>query len=315
MFTWVRIRTQAVLATVSIVVLSSYAPAIQEKQQKVSSLGTPLLWQEPVDIASRNLYFGPGGGTMKPNLSKVILVEEKESGAGSLKIRVRDGSNREWVVKVGGEAQAETAASRIVWAAGYYTDISYLAPRVEIEGKGVFENARFEARSKGVKRLDEWLWDNNPFAGTQELQGLKVLLALLDNWNLKNENNQIVYVREDDAGRSELRYIISDLDTKLDKTGKHPGMWARSKDDSVLKSRFIDKVKDGLIVFDYGGRHKERLCDITVGQARWIGGWLAKLSDQQIKDACRAGNYSPEESQTLAAAIRARINELIELPK
>jgi hypothetical protein len=315
MFTRVRIRTLAILTTVFILLISSYAPAWQDKPKKEAALGTPLLWREPVDIASRNLYLGPGGEALKPNLSKVVLVEEKESGADSLKFRVRDGSNREWVVKVGGEARAETAAGRLVWAAGYYTDISYLAPRVEIESKGVFENARFEARSKGVKRLDEWLWDDNPFVGTQELQGLKVLLALLDNWNLKNENNKILYVRDDEAGGSELRYIISDLDTKLDKTGKVSGLWARSKDEGILKIRLIDRVKDGLVQFDYGGRHKERLSDITVGQARWIGGWLAKLSDQQVIDACRAGNYSPEESRTLAAAVRARINELINLPK
>jgi hypothetical protein len=303
------------VSIVFIFVLSSYAPAVQEKQKKEAPLGTPLLWREPVDIASRNLYTGPGGEALKPNLSKLVLVEEKVSGAGSLKYRVRDGSNREWLVKAGGETQAETAAGRLVWAAGYYTDVSYLAPRAEIEGKGTFENVRFEERSKAIKRLDEWLWDDNPFIGTRELQGLKVLLALLDNWNLKNENNEILFVRDDEAGGSELRYIISDLDTKLDKTGKSPGMWARSKDESILKIRFIDRVKDGLINFDYSGRHKERISDITVEQARWIGGWLAKLSDQQIKDACRAGNYSPEESQTLAAAIRARINELVNLPK
>jgi hypothetical protein len=318
MFGQLRIRKLTILATVFILGITSFSFAVQDKPKKEAPLGTPVLWREPSDIASRNLYLGPGGEAMKPNLSKVAIVEEKESG-DALKFRVRDGSGREWQIKVGGEAQAETAAARLVWAAGYYTDISYLAPRVEIEGKGTFENVRFEARSKGIKRLDEWLWNDNPFLGTEELQGLKVLLALLDNWNLKNENNKILFVREDEAGKSELRYIISDLDTKLDKTGKLPGLWGKvragSRDESALKARFIDGVKDGLINFGYSGRHKERLSDITVAQARWIGEWLSKLSDQQIKDACRAGNFTPEESQVLAAAIRARINELVSLPK
>ena len=137
------------------------------------------------------------------------------------KYRVRDGSNREWVVKVGGEPRPETVAGRLVWAAGYYTDITWLEPRIEIEGVGVFENAKFEARSKGVKRLDEWLWDDNPFIGTTEFQALKVLLVLLDNWNLKNENNTILYTRGGEA-EAELLYIISDFDTTSDKSGAAP---------------------------------------------------------------------------------------------
>ena len=41
---------------------------------------------------------------------------------------------REWVAKIGKEAQSETAAVRLVWAAGYLTEINYLAPCVRIEG-------------------------------------------------------------------------------------------------------------------------------------------------------------------------------------
>jgi hypothetical protein len=188
------------------------------KKQKEAPIGTPVLWLEPLDLASRNLYLGPGGEAMKPSLTTVTFIEEKES-AGAAKFRVRDGAGREWMVKVGGEAQAEVAASRIVWAVGYYTDVSYIAPSVEIEGKGTFQNVRFEARPKGLKRLDEWLWDDNPFNGTRELQGLKVLLALLDNWNLKNENNKILFVRDDEARSSELRYIVSDFDKSSTRAG------------------------------------------------------------------------------------------------
>jgi hypothetical protein len=300
------------LVALGFLVLTSQAQENQ-RDQKAAPLGTPVLWREPADIASRNLYLGPGGEAMKPDLNKVTFIEEKESGS-SAKFRVRDGSGREWMVKIGGDAQAEVAASRIVWAVGYYTDVSYLVPRVEITGKGVFENARFEARSKGIKRLDEWMWDDNPFVGTNELQGLKVLLALLDNWNLKNENNKILFVREDEAGRSELRYTISDFDVKLDKTGGSASLWhAPQAKPSVTK--LIDKVKDNLAEFGYSGKHNERLTKITVAQARWIGSWLARLSEEQIRDALRAGNYSADRMTFLEKALRSRINELIPLAK
>jgi len=280
----------------------------QRVEKATQPLGTPLLWREPSDIVSRNLYLGPGGEAMKPNLSKVTLVEEKES-ASAAKFRVRDGSGREWMIKVGGEAQAEVAASRIIWAVGYYTDVTYLAPRVEIAGKGIFENVRFEARSKAIKRLEEWMWDDNPFVGTNEFQGLKVLLALLENWNLKNENTKILFVREDEAGRSELRYIISDFDVKLDKTGISPSVW-HATPGKPPAAQFIGKIKDNLIEFGYSGKHKERLSGITVAQARWIGAWLARLGNQQLRDAFRAGNYNADEIQYLERTVRARIDEL-----
>jgi len=187
--------------------------------------------------------------------------------------------------------------------------------RVEITGKGTFENARFEARSKGIKRLEEWMWDDNPFSGTNEFQGLKVLLALLDNWNLKNENTKLLFVREDEAARSELRYIISDFDVKFDKAESWPSVWHAPLVKSATAAKFIVKVKDNIIDFGYTGKHKERLAGITIAQAKWIGIWLARLSDGQLRDALRAGNYSPDEIQFLEKTLRSRINELIHLGK
>ena len=45
-----------------------------------------------------------------------------------------------------------------------------------------------------------------------------------------------------------------------------------------------------------------------------MGDLLARLSDQQIGDAFRAGNFTPEEIQILIPAVRAKINELVKLP-
>lgn len=297
----------------SILLLFALAALGQEKpkNQKAAPMGTPVLWQEPVDIASRNLLLGPGGEAIKPSLTKVTLIEEKES-ASATKFRVRDGAGREWMVKAGGEAQAEVAASRIVWAVGYYTDVSYVVPSVEIEGRGTFQNVRFEARLKGVKRLDEWLWDDNAFNGTRELQGLKVLLALLDNWNLKNENNRILFVRNDEARSSELLYIVSDFDTKFDKSGVSPGLWHATKEVDK-KAKFIDNVKANIIDFGYVGKHKERLAGITVDHAKWMGALLERLSAQQLSDALRAANYSSDQIQVLQKVLRARIDELASL--
>ena len=305
-----RLITVSVFLATSSFFLTAPGQEKQRDEKLKAPLGTPLLWNEPSDISSRNLYLGLGGEAMKPDLSRVTFIEEKEGG-GSAKFRVRDGAGREWMVKVGGEAQAEVAASRIVWALGYYTDVCYLAPRVEIAGKGTFENVRFEARLKGIKRLDEWMWEENPFIGAAEFQGLKVLLALLDNWNLKNENTRILFAREDEAGWSELRYIISDFDTKFDKTGVSPSVWHTPGKTAL--ARFIDKVKDNQIDFGYHGKHKDRLTGITVAHAKWLSARLSKLSSLQLRDAFRAGNYSLDEIQYLEKTVKARIDELASL--
>src|SRR5260370_4338841 len=131
---------------------------------------------------------------MKPDLSKVTFISD-ETRAYSPRYRVRDGSGREWVVKLGKEAQPDTAGTRLVWAAGYFTTVVYYVPRVEIEVKGTFENAIFKARTKGVKRLAyRWDWWKNPFAGTQELQGLKILMALINNWDIQNHQHNVLLV-------------------------------------------------------------------------------------------------------------------------
>lgn len=284
----------------------------KSKDKKVSVEGTPILWREPADIASLNLLLGPGGEEMKPDTSKVTFISE-EQGGYSKKYRVHDGSGRVWVAKLSKEAQAETAATRLLWAAGYFTDITYLVPRVVIEGKGTFENVRFEARPKNIKRLDEWRWDHNPFTGTKEFQGLKTLMVLLDNWDIKDSNNRILQVRTE-GGEVELRYIVSDLGATLGKTGGFASR-TRNKPSDFANARFIDGVKRGHVNFHYSGKRQDVFEDITIDQARWIGEVLARLSDEQISDAFRAANYGPEEVQMLTRAVRGRINQLVGLPQ
>lgn len=280
--------------------------------------GTPVMWRAPADIAARNLFLGPGGATMQPDLSRVTLIE-RQTGGHSTKFRVRDGSGREWIAKIGFEAQPETAAVRLVWAAGYETEINYLAPHVNIEGAGSFNNVRFEARHEGVKRVGNWRWTDNPFVGTRELQGLKVLMAMLNNWDIKDVNNQVLRVK-DERGGHELRYVISDLGSTFGKTGNPlPFFWkfsrSRNKPKDFERAKFVVGVKKGRVQFRYNGKDRALFKDITVDQARWIGSLLARLSDRQIADAFRAANYRPEEVQGLTLAMRQRINELNALPQ
>src|SRR5438876_1379099 len=267
--------------------------AIQGQQSKKShpkpipNDAKPVLWREPTDIASRDLFLGAGGEAMKPDLSKVTFIAD-ETRSYSKKYRVRDGAGNEWVVKVGPEAQSETAATRLIWAAGYFADITYLVPHVDIEGKGSFDNARFEARPKGQKRLGQrWDWSKNPFVGTNELQGLKVLMTLINNWDIQNHNNNILLVTDEATGQKEARYFDTDLGASFGKEGNILGH-TRNRPDQYVKTNFVKGVNHGYVVFNYNGKNQPLLKNITVPQAKWLGNILSQLSEQQIRDAFRA---------------------------
>jgi len=309
----------AILIIAATLVFVSLPAALSQDKKKekqptaIDPAAKTVLWREPTDIASRDLFLGEGGEATKPDLSKVTFVAD-ETRSYSKKYRVRDGSGNTWVVKIGPEAQSETAAVRLVWAAGYFADVTYLVPHVEIEGKGSFDNVRFEARIKGEKRTAQrWDWEHNPFVGTKELQGLKVLMALINNWDIQNHNNNILLVTDEATGEKEARYFDTDLGASFGKEGKFLGHTRNKPNQYVADVKFITGVNHGKVVFDYKGKNQHLLKDITVEQAKWIGNILSQLSDQQIKDAFRAANYSPEEIEALAATVRARINELVAL--
>ena len=326
MFTQKKRRKLSALTLILLLGLAQTAFGIQEKSKKKEPLpqGTPVLWQDPGDISSRDITLGPGGEEMKPDLSSITFLKDETADGYSVKYRIRDGAGNIWIAKVGNEARPETAATRLAWAVGYVTEINYLYPCVKIagatkprknvdrcEGDG-FANVRFEARPKNMKRLDMWSWKNNPFTGTNEFKGLIVLMGLVNNWDLKDENNKILFVPSE-GGQGELRYIISDLGATFGKTGGAISH-SRNEPEKYVKTKFIEGVEAGKVKFAYSGKNSGLFSDITVEQAKWIGDLLSRLSDQQLSDAFKAANFDEHEIQILTEAVRARINQLVNLP-
>jgi hypothetical protein len=304
----------AILVLFALLVPSIETGLAKPKKKKAAPSGTPILWRQPADISSRDLFLGPGGTSMRPDLRRITFLKE-EKGGYSKKYRVRDGSGREWVAKIGKEAQSETSAIRLLWGVGYLTEVNYLVPRVTIPGKGTFTNVRFEARPDQWDRVGEWKWKRNPFVSTPEYQGLKIMMALINNWDLKDSNNVIVQTRTNRG--NELRYIISDLGATFGHASTTPIFWritrSRNNPKNYAKSGFLEKVKGNRVVLHFGGKNRGLMKDITVDDAIWIGTWLAQLSDQQVKDAFRAANYTPDQVDLLTRTVRVRTSELLSL--
>ena len=300
-------------------IFSALVPAQDEKESKKEAAltGKAVMW-EPVNIAERDLLAGPGGREMMPDLSSVTFLKEEKKGHNK-KYRIKDGLGKIWVAKLGREAQPETAAVRLMWAIGYKTEVNYLVPSLTIPGKGTFKNVRLEARPDEIERLDEWKWKDNPFIGTREFQGLKMMMVFFNNWDIVDVQNKILQV--DGASGKELHYIISDLGATFGKLGNNnfPIVYRIGRKTNnptkYIDSGFIDDVEDGKLHLAYKGKNRGLFEDITVEEARWLAELLNQLSDKQIDDAFRAAYYAPEDRKTLVLAVKGRIADLNQATK
>jgi hypothetical protein len=139
------------------------------------------------------------------------------------------------------------------------------------------------------------------------------MMALINNWDLKDANNVIVQSREDRGG--ELWYVISDLGATFGHASTTPLFWrftrSRNNPEKYAGSKFVEKVKGDRVVIHFGGKNTGLMKNLSVRDAQWISGWLAQLSDQQIRDAFRAANYRQDQIDVLTRTVRARSNQLL----
>ena len=74
---------------------------------------------------------------------------------------------------------------------------------------GTVRNVCLEREGARGKKIDIWHWRRNAFRDTREWNGLRVLMAVINNWDLKDQNTAMFQ----DGG--ERVYEISDLGATL----------------------------------------------------------------------------------------------------
>ena len=331
-----RLRT---ILTVTLLLLSGVAMAKSIRAQSA------VIWSDPGDVASRDLRFGPGAPNLAP-VAPFTFIQEDKSGE-SPKFEVRDARGVKWAVKLGEEAQAETVATRLVWSVGYFAEEAYYYDRVRIRrlpklsrgmehvgARGTVRGARFEPRRNHIKRGDTWDWDKNPFADTKELNGLKILMVLLNNYDARKENNRVLQLKNSQTGDVETRYAVTDLGATLGKAGGLGGKRSKNNLEDFLSTKFVKGVeKDGSVEFDYDTRptklgmlsvvyppyyrgevKKEKsMRGIPVEHAVWIGSLLSQLTDEQLRTAFHAARYDRATTAGYVSALRSRITQLTRL--
>jgi len=295
-----------------------------------------ILWRDPGDIRLRNLYYGPGGKKDQPEEPLTFLKED--SGGTNPKFDVRDASGTKWKAKLGSEARPETAATRLLWAVGFVSNENYFLSEIIVKDlpvrlkrgqeligpDGEVKAVRLQ-KGPAAKKLGAWNWNHNPFKGTREFNGLRVMMALLSNWDLKDENNAIYA----DSGKAGVGlYEVSDLGASFGRSGdSYTNSITKDNLAAYKRSKFISKIRPNDVSFNFPTHlpflhvfNLPRFISYSrkrwIGQhiprsdAKWIAARLAELSPEQIRDAFRAAGYSPEHVEAYARTVEARIAEL-----
>ena len=290
------------------------------------------IWREPSHADAADLRFGPGGpeGVPQPPFE---FVEEHLAGSQPC-VAVRDGRQRLWRVKWGHEARPESFAVRIAWGCGYFAEVThYVAAgtisnastlsraKACIDEDGRFCDARFELEDRNVRMLfneHSWAWDDNPFIGTKQLAGLKIVNMLLSNWDTKDRrdvargsNTAIFEVRA--AWGREARYLITDWGGAMGKWGSN--IVARDRWDAAgyaaQTPQFVTGVRDGWVNFGYQGQRTAEIARaITVEDVEWFHGYARRLKEPAVRQALLACGATDEEARAFARSLVDRIRQL-----
>lgn len=289
------------------------APAAQ-RNATPSDASLSALWEQPTDLARRDLFNGPWGAAHAPDPDAVYTYVRRKQGGTNPGVVVQDPLGREWHVKQpprtnqGSEGPVEVTLSRVLSALGYHQPPVYFLPSFllrDSSGTHRTPGGRFRLDEPTMQSKGEWSWQQNPFVGTPPYQGLLVILLTFNSADLKDSNNTLYEVRGP-AGRVEQRYVVRDLGSALGASGHFTPR--RNSPDLFEREKFITGVKDGYVRFSYHGWHKDLLRDrIIPADAGWASALLSRLSDHQWNDAFRAGGYTPAEAGRFLRKLHANI--------
>jgi hypothetical protein len=304
---------------------------------KGDQVHNPVLWSDPGNIAERDLYYGQGGQDHQPKPPFTFLREDMHGT--NPKFDARDADGKKWRVKLGEESRPEVVASRLLWAVGYFANDDYVLPQATVTGLKMKRKskeakgdrvsyARFARKPGGQDKIGIWEWKDNPFTGSREFDGLRVMMALMNNWDLKDDNNS-VYV--DDKNDRQI-FLANDVGASFGTNGLS---WTRARSkgniDSFKGSKFITRTTDTEVDFATpaapvalltetaglgAGPYEKRASLDWIGKkiprdhARWIASLLAQLTHQQLVDAFRAGNFPPDVIDMYVTLVESRIAEL-----
>jgi hypothetical protein len=307
-----RVATLALIAFVSASCAGVGRPQVQNAPPPPGA----SMWKAPTDIASQDLFHGPWGAAHAPDPKDTFdLVELKHTGV-NYGMTVKDSKDREWSVKqpypgnLDSEANVEVVVSRLLSAVGYHQPPVYYLPSFTLKddfGRKVEVGGRFRPKLDEMKEIGSWKWDDNPFVGTKEYQGLIVLLTMFNSTDLKDSNNSLYERKEGDF--VEQLYVARDVGSAFGDTQRIAPR--KNHIESFEKMPFILGVNDrGFVEFAYKGWYHNLTRDrIKPEEVAWAANLIGQLSDRQMQDAFRAGGYEPDVAARFITKIREKAQQ------
>jgi hypothetical protein len=186
--------------------------------------------------------------------------------------------------------------------------------RHDVDDSGHFEAGRFQLRTSEPRFLKtaDWSWTDNPFLGTPELGGLKILNMLLSNWDDKDardENrgsNTAIYQQG-----SLLYFFIDDWGGAMGRWGKYFSRNKWNASSFLHQSSDFVKRKGGGLEWGYVGQHSDLMTKgVSVGDARWLLQYLGRITDDQLGAGLIASGANQSETEKYAQGLRVRIQAL-----
>ncbi len=320
------------IVTITILLIVGYRVLAIERDAAPVQSGKPVIWRDPGEVAKLDFDGGAGGRDNAPQ-PPFAFIEESSSGSYP-RIRVSDAKGVKWTVKFGPDVNGEVFATRIAWAVGYFVDPAYFVrsgkiddlgdltrSREFIKPDGGFVNARFERqRERGVVTLKDeqsWSWVKNPFVGSKELNGLKVIMMLVSNRDnrdlrdVKRGSNTAIYQYSPNGG-VEDRFLVTEWGGSM---GRWGGNLSREKWDckgyTEQTPAFVKGIRGDYFVWGYSGQHTKDLTDgIRIGDVRWLIEYLGQITDDQLRAGLQSSGAAPDEVECFTRAIRDRINQI-----
>jgi hypothetical protein len=289
-----------------------------------------ILWKEPQSPSISAWTWGPGGEETAPR-PPFRFVKERLSGTNP-KVEVRDAAGRVWSVKFGSEVHSDTFAPRLVSALGYATEPTFFVhtgsisdvhhlkrAKYFIAKDGSFHGASFKLHQRGAGRdanKGAWSWVDNPFVGSRELGGLKILIMLASNWDTKDardgegSNNKIIHPSR--AVDSSAWFAVTDWGASFGKSG---GYFERDRWDwggyRAQTPSFVRLAPEGSLHWGFKGKHGQ---DISAGvgleDIRWLLPYLSRITDEELETGLAASGASAPVAREFTELIRERILQL-----
>ena len=285
------------------------------------------LWKEPPPSTASAWTWGPGGQEMAPR-PPFAFVKERLGGSNP-KVEVSDAANRRWVVKFGSEAHTDTFAARLLSALGYASEPTFYLERGTIEGvhglkraksfvskNGSFGGGRFKLRVKGSADDDgkeTWSWNENPFVGSRELGGLKILIMLTSNWDTKdardgkgNSNTGIIH------SDSKAQYVVTDWGATF---GRYGGFFQRNRWDwtgyRTQTANFVRLSQNGALEWGFKGKHNQDItADVGITDVIWLDRYLSRITDEDLNAGFASSGASQPVAREYTRLMRERIVQL-----